>query len=763
MASKSLPKCFISYCHENADFASIEAFEKELEVISKGAFEILRDQSNLNVGERISEHEKEIEHSDIVIILCTPQYKHKVINRAPGGVYREYKMILNKYNTYIGDIKEGKSVKTFALIPILFAGTHTTAILDDVTDNLYEDFTKYSCITDKSGFEVVPTYVQKLHAQQFSEIRSKFENVKHGLDVEFKKNYHFWLDLLFLQDKHEVLRGKYRFNGVEDVLTELFVKTKSYFRVIDGDKCILIGRKGSGKSTIVDHFHRGQSETYKPPIAIIVDNFDLSFLYNFVATKAHNDDIGDVVREETYFEACWQIYIYQQCIYTLVDEELYNNSVNDLRPYIKTLIETSSKRRDTKWAQFVDTCSLVSEYINRSIEESHPSQNFYSVIADKSTIPSIVKGVLGEDILNALKGCVKMCTRKFIFALDGFDQRFEDNRTASIAASNSQEDKNSRIKFEINWLKGLLRSILSFRSVDGIMRDSIDFCVTIPQDRYLEARRSERDDFRFRALAADLQWSAVELSILARKRLEGLVNFQSNTGLPPLDRLNEILESEGLDLPTKIEMKVDGNSLSISIFKYLLRHTFWRPRDILFYFAALLANKKFAQKHSHKIDHGLVKEIVSRTTYDVIDTEFIKEYQNSIVNLKSIIESFESSEIILEFSQVDSILSRQPFSVSGGLIRVDDILEKIDILYEIGFLGIELDQRQIKSKYDNKDMFMHSDGSKKYGAISDQSKKKSRFVIHPMFVEYLLLNTDVGRIVCVYTDEYIQRNDILNE
>ncbi|MFQ3246139.1 MAG: hypothetical protein ACI9SP_002790, partial [Arenicella sp.] len=35
MASKSLPKCFISYCHENADFASIEAFEKELEVISK--------------------------------------------------------------------------------------------------------------------------------------------------------------------------------------------------------------------------------------------------------------------------------------------------------------------------------------------------------------------------------------------------------------------------------------------------------------------------------------------------------------------------------------------------------------------------------------------------------------------------------------------------------------------------------------------------------------------------------------------------------
>ena len=371
--------------------------------------------------------------------------------------------------------------------------------------------------------------------------------------------------------------------------------------------------------------------------------------------------------------------------------------------------------------------------------------------------------MLTKKVLDALRGSIALCQRKFIFALDGFDQRFEDFRTANLSMSASDDEAKQRIHFEICWLKGLLRTVLEYRSSDNVVQDSISFCITIPQDRYLEVRSTERDDYRFRALAANLQWSAIELSILIRKRLEGLVAMESSKALPPVDRLNEVIQSKDLDLPTRIEMRIGGNVLSMSFFKYLLRHTFWRPRDMMFYVAAILANKKFARKQKKAIDHALVKEIVSRTTYDVIDTEFFKEYQNNIVNLKSVVEAFDSGPILLPYDKLESILNSVPFWVNGGMLKIDDPLDKIDLLYEIGFLGLELGARQLRSGADCRDMFVFSDGLKRYSSISSEAKKRNGFVIHPIFSEYLSLDTDVGRVICVYSDEYISRNDVLHE
>lgn len=634
MAKQKLPICFISYCHDDADFPALEAFEEEIEKQISGAFRIIRDKSNISVGGLISDHEDEIHQADVVILICTPQYKRKVKERA-GGVHREYGQILSRYQIYLDAVKNGNSPRPFALIPILFSGAHDSSIMSEISDNLYLDFTKFRVVKGKSGKFEVPEFVQSQHRDIFHQIRSKLDGIRNGIEENFAKEYDYWLNLLFLEDRHEAARKKYRFNNVEDLLNELFVKTRSYNRIVDGDKCILIGRKGSGKSTIVDHFHRGNDERYKPPIQIIVDNFDLGFLYNHVFTAPHSSDLQNVLRVETYFEAVWRCYIYLQCGLTLIEEEAKGANSKGVSEIIADITNLTDKRQKLRWSEFVGVCEAVQAYVNHTIQEIPAGTDFFARVSAKLTVDEIVSSVIGVDQLDALSRCISACNRHFVFALDGFDQRFEDFRSSnSIMSSMDGEEKDNRIQFEIGWLKGLLRSVLELRSSDEIVQDKIAFCITIPQDRYLEVRSTERDDYRYRALAANLQWSALELSILIRKRLEGLTTISSDKQLSPLDRLEEVLMAKELSIPRSIEMRVGGNVITLSFFKYLLRHTFWRPRDFIFYVAAILTNMKYSRKHSKVLDADLVKDIISRTTYDVIGTEFIKEFQSSITNIK---------------------------------------------------------------------------------------------------------------------------------
>ncbi len=108
-------------------------------------------------------------------------------------------------------------------------------------------------------------------------------------------------------------------------------------------------------------------------------------------------------------------------------------------------------------------------------------------------------------------------------------------------------------------------------------------------------------------------------------------------------------------------------------------------------------------------------------------------------------------------------VSRTPFLTSGGLIRLDDPIEKLSLLYEIGFIGVELTSAQMRGGGGSKDVFVFSDGMRVFESLSDEAKMEASYVIHPIFCEYLSLDSDVGRVVCAYSDEYIERNDVIHE
>src|ERR1700720_1216392 len=92
--SDAKPACFISYTHEGVDRESMSAFETTLKRMAGPNIDFIID-NRLTIGDRISEHERQIDEVNAVIVILTPQYLAKIRSRS-NGVYREYKQILTR-------------------------------------------------------------------------------------------------------------------------------------------------------------------------------------------------------------------------------------------------------------------------------------------------------------------------------------------------------------------------------------------------------------------------------------------------------------------------------------------------------------------------------------------------------------------------------------------------------------------------------------------------------------------------------------------
>ena len=162
--SKLRPVVFISYSHENIDRDTLDYFKFLLERHSDNAYRILFDkdlQYGSDINAFMSLLNKEV---DAVILLFTPSYKEKVVNRT-GGVYKEFKAIMNRYDQF--EEKKRKGVKSgeiegyFALFPVLFSGTILSAVPAEIQSLKYIDLTRLRAVRNQRGRPIVPTKVEK--------------------------------------------------------------------------------------------------------------------------------------------------------------------------------------------------------------------------------------------------------------------------------------------------------------------------------------------------------------------------------------------------------------------------------------------------------------------------------------------------------------------------------------------------------------------------------------------------------------------------
>lgn len=295
----------------------------------------------------------------------------------------------------------------------------------------------------------------------------------------------------------------------------------------------------------------------------------------------------------------------------------------------------------------------------------------------------------------------------------------------------------------------------------GIMGNSI-FCIIIPQDRIDQIKMVDRDFSKRNFIS--LSWDAIELLRVILLRLKKVYKFDYEINKEDdVEKFKEVMKKYMTTIPTEVLIETDGVEKSIDLFQYILRISFWRPRDIIKYFSVLYdANEKNLHKHK-QIDMDTLKNLLNNVTEDIIKNEFYNEYDKIFFNIDEFMSEFRDGNIILNCSElIDKIIN---FKFEGVMFDEDnEILGKIRLLYELGVIGLKFNQKEIKNKTIGCSLcFVFNEGMYPFDKVKNDILKRRndvKVVLNPIFARELSLRYNTTEIIGAYGWKYLKDNNI---
>src|SRR5581483_1966915 len=249
-------------------------------------------------------------------------------------------------------------------------------------------------------------------------------------------------------------------------LDSLFVRTMAYKQVESQNVYFIIGRKGSGKSTVVDVMALRHRDRFKGHIAIVADDFHLDGIYTLFNFPQLDSDTRTFFRRIDCFKFAWETFFYL-CAMHLVASLSDSGELSELQqsylPPIKELLEKINRDKlypkpleSQRATYIIYAFQAISTFIDILIKNARTAQEFfYSDLKSRFTQREFLRHALGEPAFDAFEGLLATCQKKFFISLDGFDTSFDLFRRTSIIQKN-RDDLSARTIFEIEWLSSLL-------------------------------------------------------------------------------------------------------------------------------------------------------------------------------------------------------------------------------------------------------------------------------------------------------------------
>lgn len=777
MKQHSRPTCFISYCREGVDRDTVDHLVQQLKQTSRQRVEFLYDE-DLDAGAKLPVFMDMLRQVDGVILLLTPEYKARTEDRR-GGVYTEYSQIIRRYqelesaaNTTTQEVSPDplqSILPPFPLIPIILSGSFERSCPSELHESLCLNFTTYRAFRREGGHLYVTQQVEAKHSKQLSKIVSQVVVTNSSKSTEVAASFDE-LRAAFLENtKHEHIAGDPRF---ESQLHELFVKTYAFKKVRKQTSYLLIGRKGSGKSTIVDYLSRDFDDKYKDAIKVSINDFELEYLYSILSTQQLRSELNVVVSQVRVFEVIWELFIYVCCMHCLVAEfhrgRAKNGQLQHLPPIDRFLHQLSGKSEgqshELDYKATYHWCySKIVQQIDDAIETARDDTAEFAYDLSRQLNPEgMLRSALSDVVVDAFHAALNHCTRRFLVSLDGFDTAFEEFRIRSQHAGHSQEEARRRTQYEVDWLRGFAHVLIEMKSSPRRtpLSNLVDFCATIPKDRFVEIRNAERDSYVYIGKCHEIRWSAIELAILLFKRLEIVASYKTDKRASPQKRLEEVLQKCYPYVPLETVTSVDGKEHQLPIFIDVLRHTFWRPREILIYFAKIIAVLKDIKRRNIEVTQFAVSKCIADTTREIVRTEFLSEFQRHCLNIREVIEKFRRQRQILSGDEVQAILKDTPFNFIDRDLPVFDFRQQMHFLYEVGFMGLEVSPRaKERLRLLDIDVFWFNAGDDPFEVIADEGFIDCKFVIHPIFCELLDLDVRKQRLTLDVHWTYLEQQE----
>ena len=487
-----------------------------------------------------------------------------------------------------------------------------------------------------------------------------------------------------------------------------FVKCNSYKEIIDEYRPLISGEKGSGKSAFKRHLASAHSANGDVVTEINFDDIEyasvienLNYLTEYTQAKSLS-----------VLSHYWQFVIFIYAMKTSMSVEKTHLTIE------KNIIQEYLTESGFSEMGIVSMMSLLTLNAIKKIEQATSPKDKQDF--ERLGLPS----TLSSQVYESLKS-YPLFDPKFLRAKKAFFEYVNDGDKKIVITIDDFDEikaKSSGDRLNIQSIFDSLISAIYKVSLINELRDTFRVYCFIPHDRFIEADLRDYDKIEYKHEAIVWNYEGI------KKLLDRRISFST--------------DGKGFDeiWPSLFPSNIPNNCYGIqeSPFDYLLRHTQYRPRQIL---RTLEALEKEARYDS--FDSKRFRQIVHRLASKNVDA-FIKEYSIDHPNLKSFFHRFKNFPNICEYTsfrqRVEKIISDL-----GSFVPLD---EKIDQLYNMGFFGTlkELRGHEVQEisetsyvpptkyrgeKYHCKFYYHYPDES-----ISGALQGEDIVVIHPMFFDY---------------------------
>ena len=751
-------RIFVSYCHDDVkpDNDRLKVFIDALQSAGNGMYEILADykHSGAAIGASLPAYMRQIDNADAAIILLTPGYKQRVERKGATGVYAEFRRI---YNRLLATEEDKSYGQTFTVLPIVFTNTFEEGCPVEIDYLICKDLTWLHIIpgTQKVRREIRP---QLDHfVGELTDRIAAIAATKRKLYRERQKN--LFREFLFGDTK-----SRYDIPENYCYLDSTFVKTATFLRARNREVSFVIGRKGAGKSTIT---HVLPVLSIPPPTEVLRIDFEqlpFDMCYNILRYHpAEASDLRHAFSPIYSYQLLWDLFLHLFFAWTVSDKLPRNSRPRQLirrlleKP-LKRSAELSEKNAIATNVLFVFAFEKVVEYLDLLMRRKATEGGMSDTFGDFSptNFRTHVLGPAGWQSLQNYIGAYEPVTDRVIITADGFD-------TMVGYFTMESADPDDTAKFEREILLALFQIVLNKgpAKVGGKLYRQADFCIAIPFDRFYEVRARDRDRFQYRNRFTRIAWSGMELSALVRKRLALLRGTKDPKGKSLEDRLASVMMNGYSDLPNEVAFQFGSARYRMPLFIYVLRHTFWRPRDVLFYYSSLLAASEAFGKTRGAMPSGFVRQVIAGATRSIVEDEFLAEFSSTFRNLPQVVRAFRYGPQVLSWLELKRRLDSIKFETTLPEDGVTSLAWKVSLLYDIGMIGVSLDRRLSERFSSFRHAFSFNEPQLLREELGRENYPQFEYILHPVFCEYLHLDTSDNDLILAMDWEYLHKNEIL--
>ena len=567
-----------------------------------------------------------------------------------------------------------------------------------------------------------------------------------------------------------------------------FVSTAFYDEArIDG-KCIIVGRKGSGKSAmVIGHQEKGKS-LYLISKSLEADEIPFTAIYNFffkgislnaaeiarkLAEHSTNTTVSDVATlvEPTRLSAyAWRQAIVKSAVFFTADE-LLKSSVR-MSPEERNALQkiVAEIRDELSEDASVDENAFVFGLLTKAY--GHVSDLLEMIIKEfgglwAGLIAKIVNKIIGafrdRPSVATLAGIEALNTimaregKRTFISYDRFDDFYDEHYVPVTYGTPASSDEESATRKRL--LGAMLQGLIL--AAGEIKRNPdmrwLDLLVTLPMDKFLELRLRERARIEADHIVY-LQWTPLELYEFVNRRIAQAIGDKLPSAVPPWVAL----------FPEPIPHVLVHGAKEDS-FLYIVRHSLNKPREISMYLKDLFRELQRGYRSEDIAEK--FRGVVQRTSKEIIRLELKEEWVREFPGLKSVFSKIEvrkadgrdfdrekahnTKAAVLDYQQLCELVAGT--SLSPQIKTPADVLVR---LYHIGVVGLrrihpmKLESHFIRTVTQNRQeisycYFYNSDDD-------DPFTGDASVVFHPLFFDELGISAPSEFIVNELTWEMFQ-------